>query len=101
MRQKKSSITYQRFRILDVDHTHALNFFGSKQTELDLLDGAQRRLRIWEEYVRHIGEVVIIEDEMKNAGDNRSGVCVEETGINEGARVVNVAKTGVTDVIRS
>lgn len=81
--------------------THALDFFGSKQTELDLLDGAQRRLGIWEENVRHIGEVVIIEDGMKNAVITGQVYVSWKPGTNEGTRIVNVAKTGVTDVKRS
>ena len=50
-----------------MDHTHALNLFGGEETELDLLDGAQRRLGVWEENVRHIGGNVIVKGGMKNA----------------------------------
>lgn len=48
-----------------MDHTHALDLLGGEETELDFLDGAQRRLGVREKHVRHDGEVVVtkIEDE--------------------------------------
>lgn len=42
-----------------MDHTHALDLFGGKETKLNFLDGAQRRLGIWEKHVRHDGEFVV------------------------------------------
>lgn len=36
-----------------MNHTHPLDLFRGKETKLDLLDGAQRRLGVWEENVRH------------------------------------------------
>jgi hypothetical protein len=79
-----------------VDHTHALDLFGGKETKLNLLDRAQRRLRIWEEDVRHIGEVVIKGGDEKNAEMTGEDEFVKP-GLTR-AQVVNVAKTGVTDV---
>ena len=42
-------------------HTHALDLFGSKETKLNFLDGAQRRFGIREKHVRHDGEVAVTE----------------------------------------
>lgn len=37
-----------------MNHAHPLDLFWSEETKLDLLDGAQRRLGVWEENVRHV-----------------------------------------------
>lgn len=39
-----------------MNHTHALDLLGRKKAELDLLDGAQRRLGEGKEDVRHVGD---------------------------------------------
>jgi hypothetical protein len=53
------ALVIQCLGVFDVDHTHALDLFGGKETELNFLDGAQRRLRVREKHVRHDGEVVV------------------------------------------
>jgi hypothetical protein len=51
--------THQCLGVFNVYNTHALNLFGGEEAELDFLDGAQRRLGIWEKHVRHDGGVVV------------------------------------------
>lgn len=69
MNQQKqgTKVTHQRFGVFNMDHTHALDLFGGEETELDFLDGAQRRLGIREKHVRHDVEIVVTksEDEKK------------------------------------
>lgn len=83
--------------VLDVDHTHALDLLGSEETKLNLLNGAQRRLGVWEENVRHIGDV-FVEKPMKNAEltGQADGSWIGE---NEGAVIANVAKSEETDLL--
>ena len=41
--------SYHSLWIFDMTHAHALDLLGRQETELDLLDGAQRRTRVLEE----------------------------------------------------
>ena len=45
--------THHRLRVFHMYNTHPFEFLRSEETELDLLDGAQRRLGIREKDIRH------------------------------------------------
>ena len=73
-----------------MDHTHALDLLGGKETELNFLDGAQGRLRIWEKHVRHDGEVVVTKKiDEKRGGYDRSR---RRVGESDEGWLVNVAQ---------
>lgn len=75
MQPRKSVLTHQCFRILDVDHTHALDLLRGEKTELDLLNCAQGRLGVWEENIRHIDEG-LMNKYWGERGENESSGCV-------------------------
>lgn len=69
-----------------MDHTHALDLLGGEETKLNLLNGAQRRLGVWKENVRHDGDV-FVEKPMKNA-ELTGQADGSWTGENEGTLIV-------------
>jgi hypothetical protein len=79
-----------------VDHTHALDLLRGEETKLNLLNGAQRRLGVWKENVRHDGDV-FVEKPMKNA-ELTGQADGSWTGENEGALIAASQNLKETDL---
>lgn len=58
IKKKKTRKTNHCFWVFDMDDTHPFDLLRREETKLDLLNRAQRRLRVWEENVRHDGRFV-------------------------------------------
>lgn len=54
-----------------MDDTHPFDLLRREETKLDLLDRAQRRLRVWEENVRHDGTVCRVNQVVVPVGDSK------------------------------
>lgn len=69
-------------------HTHALDLFRREKTKLDLLDGAQRRLGVREEDVRHFADGCC---ENQNS-DSTGSTGPAKVGESEGVGIVEALK---------